>query len=86
MMPKIAVENVTAHLHIRPAQLYLGTGSVRGQLNLYGIYDGHVFEEGVIKEWLGEVRGAVLWYLGQPHRSRLAAGGGGKSEAAQAKL
>lgn len=46
-----------------------------------------------VKEWLDEVRDAVLWYLGQPHRSRRAQqgrdgghGGTGRSEAVQSKL
>ena len=28
-------------------------------------YDLNVFEDGVVKEWLDEVRGAVLWHLGR---------------------
>ena len=34
------------------------------------LYDGNVFEEGVVREWLDEVREAVLWYLGQTHQPR----------------
>ena len=30
-------------------------------------YDRNVYEDGVVKEWLDKVRGAVLWYLGQTH-------------------
>ena len=40
-------------------------------------YDANVFEEGVVREWLDEVREAVLWYLGQTHRSRHARQGDG---------
>ena len=33
-------------------------------MNLYVQYDANVFEEGVVEEWLNEVREAVVWYLG----------------------
>ena len=52
-------------LHTRPAELYLGALSSRGRLSMYVFYDGNVYEEEVVSEWLDEVRGAVLWYLGQ---------------------
>ena len=62
---------------------------------MYVFYDVNVFEEGVIREWLDEVREAVLWYLGRSHRSRRAQqgpGGGagdgrtGRGEGVRAKL
>lgn len=65
--PKIAIEHTETHLHTRPSELYLGAASSRGRLNMFVFYDGNVFEEGVVKEWLDEVREAVLWYLGRTH-------------------
>jgi len=65
--PRIVVENATTRLHTRPAELYLGALTSRGQLNMYVSYDANVYEGEVVKEWLDEVRGAVLWYLGQAH-------------------
>ena len=56
-------------LHTRPEELYLGAATSRGQLNIYIFYDGNVYEEGVAREWLDEVREAILWYLGRTHRS-----------------
>lgn len=53
--------------HALPAELYLGAATSRGRMNLYVRYDGNVFEEGVVTEWLDEVREAVLWYLGRTH-------------------
>ena len=32
---------------------------------MYVQYDGNVFEDGVVREWLDEVKEAVLWYLGR---------------------
>ncbi|KAF8556519.1 hypothetical protein OG21DRAFT_1506449 [Imleria badia] len=63
--PRITVENARVHLHTRPAELYLGAVTSSGRMNLYVQYDGNVFEEGVVREWLDEVREAVLWYLGR---------------------
>ena len=84
-MPKIVVENSWTHLHTRPAGLYLGAASSRGQLNMYVFYDGNVFEDGVVREWLDEVREAVLWYLGRTQQSH-GGGGLGYVDTVQAKL
>ncbi|KAH0833442.1 hypothetical protein J3R83DRAFT_12557 [Lanmaoa asiatica] len=67
--PTIAVEYIGTHLHVRPSELYLGAASSRGQLYMTVFHDGNVFEEAVVREWLDEVREAVLWYLGQTHRA-----------------
>ena len=63
--PKIVVENVSVYLHARPAELYLGAATWHGRMNVYVHYDGNVFEEAVVREWLDEVREAVVWYLGR---------------------
>ncbi|KAF8556514.1 hypothetical protein OG21DRAFT_1506443 [Imleria badia] len=70
MTPKVAVVNSGIHVHARPAELYLTADSMSGRLNMNVIYDSNVFEDGVVREWLGEVKEAVLWYLGQTHQSR----------------
>ncbi|KAG9311463.1 hypothetical protein JVU11DRAFT_8578 [Chiua virens] len=66
--PKIVVENTRTRLHTRPSELYLGAASSRGRLNMYVFYDGNVFEEVAVREWLDEVKGAVLFYLGRTHQ------------------
>ncbi|KAI9566949.1 hypothetical protein HD554DRAFT_2220850 [Boletus coccyginus] len=68
--PKVVVENSGIHIHARPAEFYLSADSSHGRLNMYVIYDNNVFEEGLVTEWLDEVREAVIWYLGGTHRSR----------------
>lgn len=67
--PRIVVENTMTHLHVYPGELYLNALTSRGQLEMYCFYDSYVYEEGMIKERLDEVREAVLWYLGQTDRS-----------------
>lgn len=63
--PKITVENSNVHLHVPPAELFLGAATSRGRMNMYVHYDGNVFEDGVVREWLDEVKEAVVWYLGR---------------------
>lgn len=82
--PRIVVENAMTQLHLRPAELYLGALTWRSQLNMYVFYDRNVYEHEVVKEWLDEVRGAVLWYLGQSHRPRHEQRGHDGSDAFQA--
>jgi hypothetical protein len=51
------------HLRCRPTELYLGADTTHGQMRMYVFYDGNVYKEAVVKEWLEEVRAATLWYL-----------------------
>jgi hypothetical protein len=62
---KIVVEYSRLHLHARPAELYVGAATSRKQLHLSVFYDGNVYEESVVREWLEEIKDAALWYLGQ---------------------
>ncbi|KAG9311798.1 hypothetical protein JVU11DRAFT_8045 [Chiua virens] len=67
--PKITLISANYHLHSRPAELYLGASTSAGQLRLYIYYDRNVFEPDVVREWLDEVKAAILWYLGRTHQS-----------------
>jgi hypothetical protein len=62
---KLVVEYSRTYLHARPAELYVGAATSRKQLHLSVYYDGNVYEENVVREWLEEVKDAALWYLGQ---------------------
>jgi len=64
---EIIVEDANSYLHVRPAELYVGAGTSRKQLQLNVLYDGNVYEESVVQEWLEETKGAARWYLGQSH-------------------
>jgi hypothetical protein len=62
------VLHIYAHgtrLHCRPAELYLGASTTRQQLDFYVFWDQNVFDRETVEEWLGEVRGAAEFYLGQ---------------------
>jgi len=54
-----------SRLHCRPAELYLGASTVQQQLGLYVFWDQNAFDREMVEEWLGEVRGAAEFYLGQ---------------------
>ncbi|KAF9234348.1 hypothetical protein BU15DRAFT_79099 [Melanogaster broomeanus] len=53
-----------------PGQLYLGAVTIHKQLHMKVFYDVNVFEEAIAREWLDEVRDAVVWYLGQSHADK----------------
>lgn len=64
---RLCVESWRMHLRTRPAELYLGAWTKSGQLEFFTFYDGRVFDSADIIEWMGELREAVKWYLGE-HR------------------
>ncbi|KZV65109.1 hypothetical protein PENSPDRAFT_587382 [Peniophora sp. CONT] len=51
------------YLRCRPAELYLGAASVKGELQVYIFYDENVYDGKDVEEWLGEVREALLCYM-----------------------
>lgn len=56
--------NSVTHLRCRPAELYLGSSTSRSQMSMFVYYDGNVYDEGTVREWLEDVKGAAIWYLG----------------------
>lgn len=50
-------------LRCRPGELYLGASTSNNKLHLKFFWDGNVFDDESVKEWLREVRDAVVWYL-----------------------
>lgn len=65
--PRLYIESWRTHLRTRPAELYLGAWTTSGQLEFFTCYDGRVFDSADVVEWMGELREAVKWYLGE-HR------------------
>ncbi|VDC01217.1 unnamed protein product [Peniophora sp. CBMAI 1063] len=51
------------YLRCRPAELYLGAASVKGELHVYIFYDENVYDAKDVEEWLDEVRKALVSYL-----------------------
>ncbi|KAH7913733.1 hypothetical protein BJ138DRAFT_1080985 [Hygrophoropsis aurantiaca] len=65
--PRLFVEQARTHLHCRPAELYLGVATSRKLLHLSVFWDENVYDRALVQEWLGEVKDATLYYLGQSH-------------------
>lgn len=63
--PVLRLVTSETRLHCRPGELYLGASTSRGQLHLNVFWDGNVYDEDLVKEWLDEVRGATELYLGR---------------------
>jgi len=64
---KMVVEHSITRLRCRPAELYVGAVTLRKQLAFGLFYDGNVYQENLVQEWLDEIKGATSWYLGQFH-------------------
>ncbi|KAE9404532.1 hypothetical protein BT96DRAFT_989351 [Gymnopus androsaceus JB14] len=62
--PTLHLIRSTTRLRCRPAELYLGAATARGQLRLNVFWDENVYKKQVVEEWLDEVRRAAEWFLG----------------------
>ncbi|KAG9316138.1 hypothetical protein JVU11DRAFT_3815 [Chiua virens] len=87
----MVIKDTRTTYHTRPGEIYLGAWSSGGRLKMYGLYDSNVYEEAVVMEWLSEIKGAVLWYLGRTHEPCHAQNRGGQrntelGKGGQAKL
>jgi hypothetical protein len=56
--------SAASYLHCRPSGLNLGAETWQKQLRFKAYWDGNVYADDVVKEWLDEVKAATEWYLG----------------------
>ncbi|KAF5315871.1 hypothetical protein D9611_004763 [Ephemerocybe angulata] len=61
--PALKLLQVRSFLHCRPAELYLGASTFRHKLKFHIFWDGHVYEDDVVKDWLKELIDSTLVYL-----------------------
>ena len=61
---RLRVVRTSEFLHLRPAEIYLGSFTWRGSLTFFYFADGNVYEEGAVKEWVEDVANAAVAYLG----------------------
>ncbi|KAF9535273.1 hypothetical protein CPB83DRAFT_1399 [Crepidotus variabilis] len=54
----------------RPAELYLGAQTKRGELRFHVNFDANVYDEVLVMEWLNEVREVTVFYLGGESKTR----------------
>jgi hypothetical protein len=69
--PTISLKTSATMLRCRPAELYLGAATSRQQLHTSIFWDENVFDEGLVRDWLEEVRHAINFYLGWQLQPRL---------------
>jgi len=50
-------------LSVRPAEVYLGAEMKDQELSIFVSWDGNVFEDELVEEWLEEIRKATEYYL-----------------------
>ncbi|KAG9311988.1 hypothetical protein JVU11DRAFT_7259 [Chiua virens] len=63
--PRLHVEYWQTHFRSRPGDVYLGALTTQKQLQYFTFYDENAFSEDLMKEFMGELKNATLWYLGQ---------------------
>lgn len=63
MTPAIKIVKSWKKLSVYAAELYLGAETKDQELFIFIYWDGNVFEDGLIEEWLDEIRKAILYYL-----------------------
>lgn len=63
MAPAIKIVESWKKLSVRAAELYLGAETKDQELSMFVFWDGNVFEDELVKEWLEEIRKATEYYL-----------------------
>lgn len=61
--PTIEIIKSWNKLSVRAAELYLGAETKGQELSISVSWDGNVFEDGLVEEWLKEIRKATEYYL-----------------------
>jgi hypothetical protein len=61
--PTIEIVKSWTKLSVRAAELYLGAETKDQELSIFISWDGNVYEDELVKEWLEEIRKATEYYL-----------------------
>lgn len=61
--PKIKIVKSWRKLSVHAAELYLGAETKDQELSIFVSWDGNVFEDKLVEEWLEEIRSATEYYL-----------------------
>ncbi|KAJ7109457.1 hypothetical protein C8R44DRAFT_986433 [Mycena epipterygia] len=62
--PLLRLAQFQTFLHCRTGELYLGSGTSRGQMFISVFFDRNVSPDDLIQEWVNEIRHALYLYLG----------------------
>jgi hypothetical protein len=63
--PVLHLRSSVTRLHCRPAELYLGAGTIQGSFQIICFFDKNVYAPDTVQEWIEEVHNAAYWYLGK---------------------
>jgi len=61
--PTIEIVNSWKKLSVRPGELYLGAETKDQELSISVSWDGNVFKDELVEEWLEEIKKAIVYYL-----------------------
>ena len=61
--PSLKLLRVRSFLHCRPAELYLGASTFRKQMKFHVFWDGNVYDNEVVRDWLEELVETSKVYL-----------------------
>ena len=61
--PIVKIVKSWNRLSVRAAELYLGAETKNQELSIFVSWDGNVFKDELVEEWLGEIRNAAEYYL-----------------------
>ncbi|KAJ7219348.1 hypothetical protein GGX14DRAFT_591750 [Mycena pura] len=69
--PVLRLQKHEGFLHCRTGELYLGSGTIGGQMYFSLNWDRNVFSDEVVHEWVNETQQAAHFYLGDSASSKL---------------
>ena len=61
---RLRLRTAAHSLRCRPGELYLGASTTQGQMSIFTCTDANTWDPVVVLEWMEEVKGAALFYLG----------------------
>ena len=61
--PTVKIVKSWKKLSVRAAELYLGAETKDHELSIFVSWDGNVFKDELVEEWLEEIRKATEYYL-----------------------
>ncbi|KIJ61305.1 hypothetical protein HYDPIDRAFT_116060 [Hydnomerulius pinastri MD-312] len=71
---RLCVVDWQSCMHCQPGELYILSAVFQEQLVTRVFFDANAYVEGMVQEWLGEVKAACVWYFGRAHLETVPAG------------
>ncbi|KIJ46300.1 hypothetical protein M422DRAFT_250349 [Sphaerobolus stellatus SS14] len=68
--PRLELKGVRIYIRCPPRQFYVSSLTFEDELQLIVLVDVSTYDEEVVKEWFGDLKDAMVWYLGDHHDRR----------------